>query len=41
MDLLQQHCRPISGAPLAGAELDALLAQVPHWSRVEGGIERT
>jgi len=41
MDLLQQHCRPISGAPLAGAELDALLAQVPHWSPVEGGIERT
>lgn len=40
-DLLQQHCRPITGAPLGGAELTALLARVPQWQVVDGALQRT
>lgn len=43
--LVQQRCRPVSGAPLADADADALLAQVPGWQRVrtpagQAAIER-
>lgn len=41
MDLLQQPCRPMSGAPLAGDELAALLARVPQWRVVDGALQRT
>lgn len=41
MDLLQQHCRPISGAPLGGDQLTDLLARVPQWHVVDGALQRT
>ncbi|MEK8049115.1 4a-hydroxytetrahydrobiopterin dehydratase [Ideonella sp. DXS22W] len=34
LPLAQQHCQPVSGAPLADAEIAPLLAQVPGWQRV-------
>lgn len=42
--LLQQHCRPVSGAALSGPVVAAQLAQVPGWTLVGehgGAIERT
>ena len=38
--LLQQHCRPLSGPPLAPDERPPLLAQVPGWAVVDGVLQR-
>jgi 4a-hydroxytetrahydrobiopterin dehydratase len=38
--LLQQHCRPLSGPPLAPAEWPPLLAQVSGWAVVDGLLQR-
>ncbi len=32
--LIQQHCQPVSGAPLDDAHIAPLLAQVAGWQRV-------
>lgn len=38
--LAARHCQPVHGAPLAGAALAALLAEVPAWRVVDGALQR-
>ncbi len=38
--LLQQHCRPLSGAPMSDADIQAHLAQVRGWQHAGDAIER-
>jgi len=39
-DLLQQRCRPLTGAPMDAPQIEAHLAKVPGWRFVDGAIER-
>ena len=39
--LLQRRCQPVSGAPMAEAELREHLALVQGWQLREGAIEKT
>ena len=40
-NLLQQHCRPLSGAPMSDAEVHAHLTQVSSWHSTGSAIEKT
>lgn len=40
LPLVAQRCRPVGGAPMSRAEIDAHLADAPGWSLVEGAIEK-
>lgn len=39
-ELLQRHCRPLSGAPMTPAAVDAQLVALPEWKRVGDALAR-
>lgn len=38
--LISRHCRPATGEPLAAAQVQSLLPQLPGWAVVDGALHK-